>query len=331
VYNLSLKYNINESTEIWAGRKINPKIANVGAIDGIQFQKEWNNLFAGAVFGSRPDFSDYGFNPNLLEYGAYVGQNLKLNNGTVQSSLAFFEQRNTGKVDRRFVYLQHTNSAIKNLMIFSSLEVDLYKIENEKPINTLSLTSLYLSMRYRFSRKVSLFGSYDNRKNVIYYETYRNYADEVLQQASRQGLRFRINYKPVNYLNISFNAGTRFRKEDPRRTDTYMGNASYTRVPFIRASFSLSANLIQSAYLDGQVYGARLSKYFLNDKLYSMLNYRNVSFDYHNSSSRVKQHIGEIDLSYQLNKKIYLSVNFETTFQKDLNYNRIYLNVRKRF
>ena len=244
---------------------------------------------------------------------------------------ALFEQRNSGKTDKRFVYFQHTNSFLKNINVFSSFEIDLYKIQNNEPQNTLRLTGLYFSANYRISQKLSLFGSYDNRKNVIYYETFRNYTDEVLQQASRQGLRFRINYKPVKYLNLGFNAGTRFRKEDPRPTNTYRGNATYTRIPLILASFGLSANLMQSAYLDGQVYGARLSKYFLNGKLYSMLNYRNVSFDYHNTSSSLKQNIGEIDLSYQFNKKLYLSVNFETTLQNKILHNRLYFNLRKRF
>ncbi|WP_372651439.1 hypothetical protein, partial [Draconibacterium sp.] len=115
VYSLALKYDINESATVWAGRKINPRIANVGAIDGLQFEFKFKNMFAGIVGGSRPDYQDYGYNFDLFEYGAYVGQSKKTSNGFVQSSLAFFEQRNSGNVDRRFVYMQHTNSAIKNL------------------------------------------------------------------------------------------------------------------------------------------------------------------------------------------------------------------------
>ena len=39
----------------------------------------------------------------------------------------------------------------------------------------------------------------------------------------------------------------------------------------------------------------------------------------------------EIDLSYRFNKKLYLSVNFEATFQEENRYNRIYLNLRRKF
>lgn len=331
IYSLAVKYDFNKTASLWLGRKINPKIANIGAVDGIQFQKDWNKLFVGVVAGTRPDYLDYGFNPKLLEYGAYVGQNLKVDNGFVQSSLAFFEQRNDGNTDRRFIYFQHNNSFIKNVNIFSSFELDLYKVENGVPLNTLSLTSLYLSLNYRISRRLSFFGSYDNRKNVIYYETFKNYTDAILQQASRQGLRFRINYRPVNYLNISVNAGTRFMKDDPRATNTLNGNATYTNIPVINSSLSLSANLMQTSYLDGQVYGIRLSKDIVPGKIYGMLNYRWVKFNYVSSATQLTQNIGEIDFSYRINKKLYLSVNYEATFQPDENFNRLYLNLRWKF
>uniref|UniRef100_UPI003216CAA0 hypothetical protein n=1 Tax=uncultured Draconibacterium sp. TaxID=1573823 RepID=UPI003216CAA0 len=331
IYSLALEYDFNKSTSLWAGRKINPKIANLGAVDGLQFQKKWNDFYVGAVAGSRPDFTDYGFNPDLLEYGAYIGHNTKSGNGFAQSSLAVFEQKNKGNTDRRFVYFQHSNTLLKNVSFFSSFEIDLYKLENQKAKNTLSLTGLYLSLRYRVSRQLSLFGSYDNRKNVIYYETFRNYTDEILQQAARQGFRARINYRPLNQLMLGVNAGTRFREGDTRHTNTLNGYATYTRIPGIKTSLTLSANLMQNSYLNGQVFGARLSKDLASNKLFTTLNYRLVNFDYVNTASQINHHIAEIDLSYRFNKKLYIAVNFETTFQEANMYNRVYLNLRKKF
>lgn len=330
IYSLALKYDINKTTSLWAGRKINPKIANVSAIDGLQFEKQWNHFFAGAAIGTRPDYRDYGYNFDLPEYGAYVGHLGDTKNGYYQSTLAFFEQRNQSNIDRRFVYFQHTNSSIKNLNIFSSFEIDLYKLENNKPKNALTLTSLYFSARYRFTKRLSLFGSYDNRKNVIYYETFRNYSEEILKQASRQGLRIRVNYRPINYLIVSMNAGTRFRKEEPRPTKTFNGLVTYSRIPLIDASFTASANLMQTAYVDGRIFGGRLRKDIIAGKLSSMFHYRHVDFSYFNSNSKLKQNIGELDFSWQFNKKWYISVNFEATLQEGENYNRLYFNLRRK-
>lgn len=331
IYSLSVNYDFTPTMSLTFGRKINPQIANVGAIDGFQFAKSFNNIYVGAVVGSRPDYTNYSFNPDLLEYGAYVGQNKKVKNGFIQTSLAIFEQRNNGNTDRRFAYFQHSNTAVKNLNIFSTFEVDLYKLENGQPKSTFDIISFYFSMRYRFSKRFSLSGSYDNRKNVVYYETFKNYSDKVLQLASRQGLRIRANLRPVNKLVLGVNAGTRFRKSDPRPTNTVNGYVTYTRLPALNASLTVNANIMQTSYLDGQIYGARLSKDLLKGKLYSQLNYRFVNFNYLNSISKLNQHIGEIDFSYQFNKKLYLSVNFETTFQDQENYNRLYLNIRRKF
>ena len=330
VYSLSVNYDINSTASISLGRKINSKIANVGAIDGLQFQQEWKHVYIGAVAGMRPDYEDYGFNPDLFEYGAYVGQNEKIKNGYVQTSLAFFEQRNHSSIDRRFVYFQHSNSIVKNLNLYSTFEVDLYKVENGQPTNAITLTGLYFSLNYRL-KNITLFGSYDSRKNVIYYETFKNFLDALLQQASRQGLRFRVNYRPVKFVFLSVNAGTRFMKQDPQPTRTLNGTATYSRVPFINASLTLSSNLMQTAYLNGVYYGARLSRDIIPGKLSGMAYYRWVKFDYSNTVSTLVQNIAEIDLSWQINKKTYFSVNYENTFQKKENFNRLYINISRKF
>ena len=62
-----------------------------------------------------------------------------------------------------------------------------------------------------------------------------------------------------------------------------------------------------------------------------MVRYQHVRFDYLNSPVSLVQHIGSVDFSYQINKKLYLSVNFESTFQKEEDYSLLYLNFRKKF
>lgn len=331
IYNLALNYNFNESASIWAGRKINPHIANVGAIDGLQFEYKLNNFYSGVIAGTRPDFYNYGPDLNLFEYGVYVGQNHKLANGFIQSSVAFIEQLNAKSIDRRFIYFQHSNSLIKKLNLFTSVEADLFKLENNMPRSTISLISFFISLNYRMSKMLSITGSYDNRKNVIYYETFRNYADEILNQAIRQGYHLRINFHPIKNLNLGVNAGTRFRNEDPRKTKTLNSNLSIIRVPVINGQFSLTASILQTPYVDGLIYGARFNKNIIKGKLNSTALFRWIYFDYLNSNLSLIQDIGEIDLSYQLNKSLLLSVSHETTFQSDIIYNRLYINLKRTF
>jgi hypothetical protein len=331
IYSLALRYDFSEKASLWAGRKINPSLANVGAIDGIQFEYHPGKFFAGAAAGTRPDYADYSLNTSLFEYGFYAGHNTKSKNGYLQSSLALFEQKNSGNTDRRFLYFQHNNSVTKNLNIFFSCELDLYKVVDSIPKNDLSLTGLYISARYRITPRLSVFASYDNRRNVIYYETFRNYVDELINQASRQGYRMNINYRPVNAVMLGINGGYRFMKTDPEPTKTLNGFGTWSNIPVIKLSVTLSADLIQTSYLNGQVFGVQFLNDFFNYKLQSTLSYRFTNFDYTNSLTTLMQHIAGADLSYQMNKKTYLSANYEFTMQKDQNYSRLYLNLRRKF
>jgi hypothetical protein len=77
IYSFSARYDINPTTNISLGRRINPVLTSIGAIDGIQFEKTFKKFSLGAVAGSRPDFATYGFNFKLFQYGAYVAYNTK--------------------------------------------------------------------------------------------------------------------------------------------------------------------------------------------------------------------------------------------------------------
>jgi hypothetical protein len=101
-------------------------ISNMGAVDGLQIGMKFKPVYLGLLAGSRPDYNDYSINFSLLQFGGYVYNEFSTKNGPVQSTLAFIEQTNAGKTDRRFVYLQHSNSLIRNINFFGTVEFDLY-------------------------------------------------------------------------------------------------------------------------------------------------------------------------------------------------------------
>ncbi|RKD89760.1 porin family protein [Mangrovibacterium diazotrophicum] len=331
IYSLAVRYQAGEQSEICLGRKTNPNLSNVGAIDGLQFETGSEHFRAGAIAGFRPDYSDYGFNADLLEYGAYIAHQSENEEGAVRSSLAFFNQTNNGKTDRRFLYLQHSNSLARNLFLFLSSEVDLYQNHDNISTNTFRLTSFYISARYRFNQQLWLDASYDNRKNVIYYETFKSLVDQLMEEATRQGVQFRVNYRPFQLITIGFNANYRKRDSDPKSSTSFYSFLSFNQVPGIDATFTLSANVLKTVYVDGSVFGLRVYKDFLDDKLSSAVGYRYVDYRFPGSESSLLQHEAEIDLTWQITRKLALSLNYEATFEKRDHYNRIYINLTKRF
>ena len=331
IYSLAVRYRAGEQSEIWLGRKINPNLSNVGAIDGIQFETGSKAFRFGAIAGFRPDYSDYGFNADLLEYGAYVAHQYKNEEGSMRSSLAFFNQTNNGNTDRRFLYLQHSNSLAKNLFLFLSSEVDLYKNQDSISSNTFRLTSFYVSARYRFNQQFWMDVSYDNRKNVIYYETFKSLVDQLMEEATRQGVQFRVNYRPIQLITIGFNSNYRKRDSDPKSSTSYHGFLSFNQVTAIDATVTLSANVLKTVYVDGSVFGLRMYNDFWDGKLSSAIGYRYVDYQFAGSDNSLLQHEAELNLSWQITRKLAVSVNYEATFEKRNNYNRIYINLTKRF
>ena len=331
IYNLSATYDFNETMFLTLGRKINPKLSSVGAIDGLQFEKKIKAFTMGAFLGSRPDYMDYGINIDLLQYGVYLGHELTNKNGGMQTTLAFIEQTNHSLTDRRFVYFQHSNMLLKNLFLFGSAEVDLYKKVDNVKQNIFDLTNTYLSLRYRIIRPLSVSLSYSSRHNIIYYETYKDFLERLLESENLQGWRFRINYRPAKYLFAGVNAGYRFRKDDPRPSKNLNGYITYSNVPGIGASVTLSTTWIETSYLNGLVYGAGISREIIPQKLSGGLQYRYVDYLYRNSEMSLIQHVGEANLSWAVYRKLTLSVYYEGTFEKKMPYHRVFINISQRF
>lgn len=336
IYSLAYKYDINKTTHISVGRRIDEKISNIGAMDGLQFEKSINKFSFGAVAGFRPDYENYGFNSNLLQYGAYVAAGNINAEKYNETSLAFMQQTNNGKTDRRFVYFQHSNSLVKNLFFMGTFELDLYRLvidslAGEHPTNTLNPTGLYLSLRYRLANNLTLSGSYDARKNVMYYETYKSYIDRILEDEIRQGFRLQANYSITRNLVLGVQSGYRYLKSDPHPSKNLYGYLSYNQIPGLNVSATLSATYVESSYLNGKIFGISLTRDFIKGKLQTGLGYRYVDYNLPENQLSVPQNIAEMNLSVLFPYGISLSANYEGTFEKKSQYNMVYLQLRKRF
>ncbi|MEZ4899092.1 MAG: hypothetical protein R2806_19770 [Saprospiraceae bacterium] len=331
IYNLAVDYEVTPSFKVSAGRKINRYISNVGAIDGLQVEKRFGDFFVGAVSGTRPDYQDYSFNPNLFQFGGYIGQDKQTEHGYLQTTFGMMEQKNHGLTDRRFAYFQHSNMLVKNVSLFTSFEIDLFENVDNKPVSTFNLSSVYLSLRYRVNRNLSLSGSYDARKNIIYYESYKSFIDQLIEDETRQGLRFNVNYRPFKYVSIGANAGYRFQASNTQASKNAYGYISYSQVPWIKASATASVTLLQTPYINGLVYGLRLNKDFFEGKFYAEFEGRKVDYQYGQFESALQQNILGTHFTWRILRKLSLSLSYEGTFESNKSYTRMYANLIKRF
>jgi hypothetical protein len=331
VYSLAVTYEANEHLNLTLGRKINPDMANIGAVDGIQVEYKLKTLSYGMLVGARPDYFTYSFNPDLLQVGAFVGHTVQTPTSNYQTTLAVFNQMNAFKTDRRFAYIQHSNNLLKHVTAFASAEIDFYTLKNGLPATTFQWTSTYLSLRYRPWKKLALNLSYDARKNTYYYETFKNQLDSLIDRETRQGLRLGFNYQPFDTWIWGGNAGYRFKQSDASPSINATTFLTVTAIPIIDASATVDATLLRTSYLNGTVYGLRINRDVFNDKVYTELSYRLVNYSYTHSQRTLLQHIPEASFSWRMAKKWMISFNAEGSFDADDTSARLYINLTKRF
>ncbi len=331
IYSLAATYDFGSSTNIILGRKINRYLSNVGAMDGLQVQHQVGQFTLGLMAGARPDLRDFGLNTKRLQAGAFAAFKSKDKSKPWDLSMAFLEQRFSGREDRRFMYFQHSSSLFRNLYLFASFELDLLDFVDGASRSTLRPTSAYVSLRYRVSSKFSVSTSYDARKNVIYLESYKNLIDQLIDESTRQGFRVRFNYRPFKRVIVGASGGYRFQQNNPASSRNIYAYLTFSQIPWIKASFTFSTTQLETSYLKGGIYGVRMSKDLIKAKLFGEFNYRRVRYQYGLSDFSLSQQIGGLNLSWRIQKKLTLSVNYEGVFQTNSIQNRIYANLIQRF
>ncbi len=330
VYDLNLNYNYLNNA-FYFGRRINPKLSNIGTIDGLQFETKMGNYYLGAVVGSRPNYYDFGFNFKLFQIGAFIERTDTINGKTFTNTLSIFNQTNNFKTDRRFLYFQHSNNIINNLNLFVSSEFDLFKIKKGEKQNNLFFTSFYSSLNYSPYRALSFNLSYDARKNVIYYETFKIFADSLYENEIRQGIRFRTNLRLLNSIFISLNYGYRFKIGDKKPNNNYGLNFSYYNLPLINSSLNLSYNKIFSYYLDATNIGSSLNRDLFNGLINLNFNYRYLIYKFKLYSGTLKQNVFGVDLSSNFTGSFYTSFSYQGIFENKHTYGTINISINKRF
>ena len=212
------------------------------------------------------------------------------------------------------------------------MELDIYDRINDVASNNARLTNLYVSARYRFSRKINIAVAYDTRKRIIFYETLRTEIERLLaNDESRQGLRFRINVRPIKYLSVGVSIGRRFQSSLQNKSDNINGFASWSRVPKIGGRLTLSYNSNTSNYLRSQIYALRHSRTLLERKLNADFYYRMVNYHFFDDRLKTSAHYAGSGLNYRINRQLMCSVLGEYAIKPTDNTFRINFRIIKRF
>jgi len=328
VYNLNGRLDATPTLSFTLGRKINPKASTFGANDGLQIEKYFGNFYVGAVGGFRPDFFDYGFNSDLLQYGGYVGIEGNTENYYGTTTIGAIEQTNAGNTDRRYIFFQHSSTIAKDFNLFGSAEMDIFGNSG----NETRLTNLYLSARYRFSRAANLMVSYDSRKQIIYYETFQTEIERLLDDdLARQGVRARLNVRPTKIIWMGASYSTRFQNGEQNKSDNIYGYITLTKIPAVGGRLNAAYNMNTSRYLKSNILSVRYSRDLVKNKLNADFYYRMADYDYENQLTKYKQNYYGMSLFYRISTSWQFNISGEMSQLEEENSYRFYTQITKRF
>lgn len=332
VYNLALTYDVDSSMHISLGRKINHRASSLGAIDGLQAEKHLGSFFMGGIIGFRPNFRTYGLNTQLFEYGAYTGFEIQRPALYSSTTLGLLEQQNGGSVDRRYVYFQHNSNIGRSLYLFGSLELDLFANIQGQKMTKIRLTNMYLSARYRFSRMLDLTLSYDARRNIIYYETYKTEIERMLEDdEARQGARARINFRPFKYVNSGISFSKRFQIDQQNKSNNINAYVSHSKLPAIGGRMSVRYNWNQSSYLESKIFSIQYCRPIIKRKLDADVYFRTVNYQQLASETTFRQQYFGGSLDYTIGRAWMFSLLYEWSSRMDRTQQRINSSIIFRF
>jgi hypothetical protein len=83
--------------------------------------------------------------------------------------------------------------------------------------------------------------------------------------------------------------------------------------------------------MSGPIFGLGISRDLVPGKLSGGLDYRYVSHNFYSGETKMVQHMGEVNLTWRILKKLSCGFYYEGTFDKTSMFNRVYLNVTQRF
>lgn len=331
VYNLALIYHPTKHHQITVGRRLNNRIASLGAIDGLQWEGHWGGWRTGVIAGSRPDFGNYGYNFDLMQYGVYGAYDWGKGKNNGQASLGVMQQTNQGAIDRRYLYTQQSYR-FDRWYFFSSAEVDLYEnFDSAQAQSTFKLSSLYLSARWRATNRWTLFASYDNRQQIIFFERYDSEVERLLsEQGAREGLRFRTDYRFWHSTHLGLSYNLRTNPTAGNNSQNLQASLSQGNLPWIGGTISYRFNQNQNGQINSEINSLRYSRGFKSGQRFSVYyRYMAMRYVFRDITLDPQQFYGA-EYSQSIGNSWNLGIMGEYSLIHQQNQIRLYLRLSKR-
>ena len=265
IYSFYFSYNdLTSLINYSIGRIHLNSMSGIGYLDGMLLQFNLSPLLhLGGYGGLQSSWQFAGAEPSLQKFGIFFNYTTgRFGSQRFETTLAFNNSYHGEIVNRENIYFQLNYMMNDRLSIYNSFDIDINRSWREKKAGKLfSLSSLYLSARYKFSDIVTAGLTFDDRKNYYTYET-MEIPEEVYDMSARYGLRADLYLNFPQSYSASFHGGIKKRENDTQ--STYVGRASLKKrnlfLKFLNVGMSVSG--YSNYYTEGIIPSLNISKQF---------------------------------------------------------------------
>ena len=333
IYQMALFYaDDSASFSAQAGRIVLNKVSGIGYIDGLAAQVRPSEAVAvGAFLGYEPGWQYADFQSHLHKYGLYLSyERGEFRSLRVQSTVAAAAEYHSSTVSRQFACLQTTISNGGRWQVYQSATLDINSDwRKEKTGQSLNLSRVYLSGRYRLSPRVAVMATYDSYENYWTWES-RSLADSLFDDNLRQGLRGYVYLNLPSGVMVNGSLGYRKCDGDPESSKSYSASIRKNNLTSMRLYASLSFAGFKSYYSDGYNLSTRWNKYLTGGHRVG-LEYNRYSYTYSPGDSRNTSNSYGVSGYFRIPRNLYLQADFQYSTGDDIDGERILMELGYRF
>jgi len=312
IYELSISYGNKElPMNFKAGRIVVNEVSGAGFIDGLLIQKKLSNPFSGGVFaGTQPEWRNSKFQTSGRKFGGYLLYDWDKGGWRYEGAVAGVGEYHYATISREYLCFQNEYSHQSKWGVFQSAEIDINRNwRRDRAGETIKLSNLYISARYRLSSNILTAVSFDNRRNYWTYDT-QTLADSLFDDAMRQGLQTNLSLRLPWDLAVYGRYGYNKRETESDATHSYSISLSKNNLILkgLRASFQYSA--FSSLITDGHHWAANLGGY-LTKNGYSSVEYGSYAYEYQVDATDRQYFWLRLDSQMEVYNRIYLQGQYE--------------------
>jgi hypothetical protein len=226
--------------------------ASAGSFDGLSLSYRMAGSFRLGVFGGfSPDWGTMSFSTDSKLAGVSANLVHQSPGGSyLDIMLAGVGRYTLGEVSREYLTVTTSWRDGSRLSLLQAAEVDLNRDWRKNDTNnSVELTSLALTGRYKLNRLVSLNLGYDDREPVRTWES-RTLPDSLFTDAGRTGWRGGLNLRGGG-KNLNLSASRRDKDGGGQLTTSWQGRFYWPRLPGLGLDLQAAYRAFDGPYLSG--------------------------------------------------------------------------------